>query len=87
MIRAVCFDLDGLMFNTEHVFYASAEELLGEDLAGAAIEQWPAEGIPDNPRAWLVTTGRFKGIDRMRKRRRRADRARATRAAAPRARA
>ncbi len=29
MIRAICFDLDGLMFNTEHVFYASAEELLG----------------------------------------------------------
>lgn len=29
MIRAVCFDLDGLMFNTEHVFYASASELLG----------------------------------------------------------
>ena len=29
MIRAVCFDLDGLMFNTEHVFYASAEVLLG----------------------------------------------------------
>lgn len=28
-IRAVCFDLDGLMFNTEHVFYCSAEELLG----------------------------------------------------------
>lgn len=28
-ISAVCFDLDGLMFNTEHVFYASAEELLG----------------------------------------------------------
>ena len=28
-IHAVCFDLDGLMFNTEHVFYASAEELLG----------------------------------------------------------
>lgn len=29
MISAVCFDLDGLMFNTEHVFFASAEELLG----------------------------------------------------------
>lgn len=29
IISAVCFDLDGLMFNTEHVFYASAEELLG----------------------------------------------------------
>ncbi len=29
MIAAVCFDLDGLMFNTEHVFYASAEVLLG----------------------------------------------------------
>ena len=28
-IRAICFDLDGLMFNTEHVFYESAEVLLG----------------------------------------------------------
>jgi RNA polymerase sigma-70 factor (ECF subfamily) len=46
-----------------------AEEAL-QDAFRAAIEQWPAEGIPDNPRAWLVTTGRFKGIDRMRKRRR-----------------
>jgi RNA polymerase sigma-70 factor (ECF subfamily) len=46
-----------------------AEEAL-HDAFRAAIEQWPAEGVPDNPRAWLVTTGRFKGIDRMRKRRR-----------------
>jgi RNA polymerase sigma-70 factor (ECF subfamily) len=46
-----------------------AEEAL-HDAFRAAIEQWPTEGIPDNPRAWLVTAGRFKGIDRMRKRRR-----------------
>jgi RNA polymerase sigma factor (sigma-70 family) len=46
-----------------------AEEAL-HDAFRAAIEQWPTEGVPDNPRAWLVTTGRFKGIDRMRKRRR-----------------
>ena len=36
----------------------------------AAIEQWPREGVPANPRAWLVSAGRFKGIDRIRKRRR-----------------
>ncbi len=46
-----------------------AEEALHEAFR-AAIEQWPREGIPANPRAWLVTTGRFKGIDRIRVRRR-----------------
>jgi RNA polymerase sigma-70 factor (ECF subfamily) len=34
----------------------------------AALEQWPAEGVPSNPRAWLVSTGRFKAIDRIRRR-------------------
>ena len=34
----------------------------------AALEQWPDRGVPDNPRAWLVSTGRFKAIDRMRRR-------------------
>ncbi len=37
----------------------------------AAVEQWPVEGVPDNPRAWLITTGRFKAIDRLRRRSRR----------------
>lgn len=34
----------------------------------AAVEQWPRDGMPANPRAWLVSTGRFKAIDGMRKR-------------------
>jgi RNA polymerase sigma-70 factor (ECF subfamily) len=34
----------------------------------AAVEHWPREGVPDNPRAWLVSTGRFKAIDAMRRR-------------------
>jgi RNA polymerase sigma-70 factor (ECF subfamily) len=44
-----------------------AEEALHEAFA-AAIEQWPREGTPANPRAWLVSTGRFKAIDAMRRR-------------------
>jgi RNA polymerase sigma-70 factor (ECF subfamily) len=46
-----------------------AEEALHEAFR-SAIEQWPREGVPANPRAWLVSTGRFKGIDRIRRRRR-----------------
>lgn len=44
-----------------------AEEAL-HDAFDAAIRQWPTEGIPANPRAWLVSTGRFKAIDALRKR-------------------
>jgi RNA polymerase sigma-70 factor, ECF subfamily len=44
-----------------------AEEALHEAFA-AAVEQWPKEGMPANPRAWLVSTGRFKAIDGMRRR-------------------
>ena len=44
-----------------------AEDALHEAFA-AAVEQWPANGVPDNPRAWLVSAGRFKAIDRMRRR-------------------
>jgi RNA polymerase sigma-70 factor (ECF subfamily) len=43
-----------------------AEEAMQEAFA-AAIEQWPRDGVPDNPRAWLVSAARFKGIDAMRK--------------------
>lgn len=34
----------------------------------AALEQWPTSGVPANPFAWLVSTGRFKAIDRLRRR-------------------
>jgi RNA polymerase sigma-70 factor (ECF subfamily) len=44
-----------------------AEEAL-HDAFAAAIAQWPREGLPDNPRAWLVSAGRFKAIDAMRRR-------------------
>jgi RNA polymerase sigma-70 factor (ECF subfamily) len=44
-----------------------AEEAL-HDAFTAALEQWPAEGIPSQPRAWLVSTGRFKAIDQLRRR-------------------
>jgi len=44
-----------------------AEEAL-HDAFIAAVERWPRDGVPDNPRAWLVSTGRFKAIDGMRRR-------------------
>jgi RNA polymerase sigma-70 factor (ECF subfamily) len=44
-----------------------AEEAL-HDAFRAALEQWPREGVPNNPRAWLVSTGRFKAIDGIRRR-------------------
>jgi RNA polymerase sigma-70 factor (ECF subfamily) len=44
-----------------------AEEALSEAFR-AALEQWPQEGVPGNPRAWLVSAGRFKAIDAIRRR-------------------
>jgi len=44
-----------------------AEEAL-HDAFRVALEQWPREGVPANPRAWLVSTGRFKTIDGLRRR-------------------
>ena len=44
-----------------------AEEAL-HDAFRAALEQWPRDGVPANPRAWLVSTGRFKAIDGIRRR-------------------
>ena len=43
-----------------------AEEALHEAFR-AALEQWPRDGVPDNPRAWLVSAGRFKAIDGIRR--------------------
>ena len=47
--------------------FDQAEEAL-HDAFMAAVEQWPRDGVPANPRAWLVSTGRFKAIDTMRRR-------------------
>jgi RNA polymerase sigma-70 factor (ECF subfamily) len=44
-----------------------AEEALHEAFT-AAVEQWPRDGLPANPRAWLVSAGRFKAIDSLRRR-------------------
>src|SRR5450432_1300480 len=44
-----------------------AEEAL-HDAFRAALEQWPRDGVPANPRAWLVSAGRFKAIDSRRRR-------------------
>ena len=44
-----------------------AEEAL-HDAFHAALEQWPLDGVPANPRAWLVSAGRFKAIDGIRRR-------------------
>src|SRR2546425_6482755 len=44
-----------------------AEEAL-HDAFAAAVERWPRDGVPANPRAWLVSAGRFKAIDALRRR-------------------
>jgi RNA polymerase sigma-70 factor (ECF subfamily) len=44
-----------------------AEEAM-HDAFRAALEQWPRDGVPGNPRAWLVSAGRFKAIDGLRRR-------------------
>jgi RNA polymerase sigma-70 factor, ECF subfamily len=43
-----------------------AEEAM-QDAFAAALDAWPSEGVPSNPRAWLISTGRFKAIDRLRR--------------------
>src|SRR5690349_9517158 len=44
-----------------------AEEAM-HDAFASAVEQWPREGVPANPRAWLVSAGRFRAIDVIRRR-------------------
>jgi RNA polymerase sigma-70 factor (ECF subfamily) len=62
--------------HSRHVF-ATLIRLLGDfdvaeealhDAFRAALEQWPRDGVPANPHAWLVSTGRFKAIDGLRRR-------------------
>ena len=47
--------------------FDAAEEAL-HDAFAVAVDQWARDGVPNNPRAWLVSTGRFKAIDGMRRR-------------------
>src|SRR5688572_8291281 len=49
--------------------FERAEEALHEAFR-AAVEKWPADGIPQNPTAWLVSAGRFKSIDHQRREKR-----------------
>src|SRR5215218_613051 len=68
----------GVVYRSEsRRVFATLIRLLGDfDLAedalhnafAAALEQWPEAGVPDNPRAWLVSVGRFKAIDALRRR-------------------
>jgi RNA polymerase sigma-70 factor, ECF subfamily len=69
--------VDGIYRTESRRVLATLIRLLGDfDLAedalhdafASALNQWPTEGIPSNPRAWLVSAGRFRGIDAIRKR-------------------
>jgi RNA polymerase sigma-70 factor (ECF subfamily) len=75
----VRFDFDALFRTESRRVFATLVRLLGDfDLAEealseafrAALEQWPKDGVPDNPRAWLVSAGRFKAIDAIRRQKR-----------------
>jgi RNA polymerase sigma-70 factor, ECF subfamily len=56
-----------------------------QDACAAALAQWPVDGLPESPRAWLIGTARHKALDRVRRERRRADKeAEAVRDEAPR---
>jgi RNA polymerase sigma-70 factor (ECF subfamily) len=68
--------VDAIYRSESRRVFATLIRLLGDfDLAeeavqnafAAAVEQWPHEGLPANPRAWLVSTGRFKAIDALRR--------------------
>jgi RNA polymerase sigma-70 factor, ECF subfamily len=70
-------DLDALYRSESRRVLATLIRLLGDfDLAeealhdafAAALEQWPRDGVPANPRAWLVSVGRFRAIDALRRR-------------------
>src|SRR5437763_15771891 len=69
--------VDALYVSDSRRVFATLVRLLGDfDLAEealhdafrAALEQWPRDGVPANPRAWLVSAGRFKAIDGIRRR-------------------
>ncbi|MDB6151702.1 MAG: putative polymerase, sigma-24 subunit, subfamily [Chthoniobacteraceae bacterium] len=76
-IEQVRESLDALYRAESHRILAALIRLLGDfDLAedavhdafAAALDRWPRDGVPANPRAWLVSAGRFKAIDALRRR-------------------
>jgi RNA polymerase sigma-70 factor (ECF subfamily) len=76
-LAAVRSKLDELYRSESRRVFATLVRLLGDfDLAEeglhdafrAALEQWPEQGMPANPRAWLVSTGRYKAVDALRRR-------------------
>lgn len=73
---AVRAHIDALYRSESRRVFATLIRLLGDfdiaeealhDAFSSALEQWPDAGIPQNPRAWLVSAGRFKGIDKLRR--------------------
>jgi len=48
---------------TRHVGELAVAEDLAQDALVAALEQWPRDGVPENPGAWLMVTARRRGID------------------------
>ena len=75
--QSVAARLDAIYRTESRRVYATLVRLLGDfdaaeealhDAFRAALEQWPRDGVPENPRAWLVSTGRFKAIDGLRRR-------------------
>ena len=69
--------VEGIYRNESRRVFATLIRLLGDfdvaeealsDAFRAALEHWPRDGVPVNPRAWLVSTGRFKAIDGIRRR-------------------
>jgi RNA polymerase sigma-70 factor (ECF subfamily) len=69
--------IDALYRSDSRRIFATLIRLLGDfdiaeealhDAFRSALEQWPRDGVPANPRAWLVSTGRFKAIDGIRRR-------------------
>ena len=75
--RSVAATIDAIYRTESRRIFATLIRLLGDfdiaeealhDAFRAALEHWPREGVPANPRAWLVSAGRFKAIDGIRRR-------------------
>ena len=76
-VKDVCEAVDAVYRSESRQVLATLIRLLGDfetaeealhDAFAVAVEQWARDGVPANPRAWLVSTGRFKAIDGMRRR-------------------
>ena len=75
--HAIAATIDAIYRNESRRIFATLIRLLGDfdtaeealhDAFRAALERWPRDGVPANPRAWLVSAGRFKAIDGIRRR-------------------